>query len=296
MKRFSSAILSFLFLLLLSSPSYCSKQIPSPSGLLNDFAGILTSEEQKNIEDRLLNIEKEKKIEMAVVILNSLEGRNIEEYANELFNQWGIGKKNQDNGVLLLISINERKIRIEVGYGLEASLTDGRCGSIIRNQIAPAFRNGKYAGGIIAGINAIEDTIAGKVPADDSGKDNLAGKNSIGFLIIWQLFCLIYASMVAGFIGFIVILLEIVTFNFLFKSSNNHQFFYMLALLIPFFTNFVLFFILSIFNISYTLRGKKIPKRRWLGGLPSSSGSGRTSSGGGFGGGSSGGGGATGGW
>lgn len=278
-----------IFILLLSY-SYCGEKLPRPSGFLNDFAGILTPEEQKNIESKLSNIEKEKGIEIAVVILHSLKGESIEGYANELFNEWGIGKKNNDNGVLILIVMSERKIRIEVGYGLEELLTDGRCGSIIRDKIAPAFKNMRYSAGIITGIDAIENVVGGISSDAMSEKHSLTDK---GFLIIWQLFCLFYASVVAGILGFMLIALESAIFDYFLATISSD--FYMLALLVPFFTCFLLVFLMAIFRIA---PGRKTGGRRRIGGFPysSHSGAGKVSSGGGFGGGSSGGGGATGGW
>ncbi len=85
----------------------------------------------------------------------SLNGMSVEEYANKLFAEWGIGQKGKDNGVLVLVAPSERKIRIEVGYGLEPILPDGLAGSIIRDQFIPAFRKSDYQSGVLDGVRRV---------------------------------------------------------------------------------------------------------------------------------------------
>lgn len=293
-RHFSKALIVFSFLF--SSLLFSFESIPEPSGFINDFAGILSEHERAELENQCKNIEKSSGIEIGVVFLNSLEGRNIEEFSNEIFNKWGIGKKNKDNGILFLISLHDRKIRIEVGYGLEHVLTDGRCGSIIRNNIAPEFKNGRYFEGIKAGITEIDNIITGKKPQESYSTTQI-GRDEKIFLFVWQLFCLVYASILAGIFGFSLIFFEIAVLDSLIKINTSSNFFYMLALLIPFFTCFFLFFLIAILNTFGVLTGKKVSRKSWISGFsPSSNYSSRGSSGGGFGGGASGGGGATGGW
>src|SRR5687768_7244828 len=106
--------------------------LPKMEGPVNDLAGVLAPEAEQAIKSRIRAVEAATTAEIAVVTVRSLEGETVETYANRLFNQWGIGKKGKDNGVLILAAIEDRKIRIEVGYGLEGTLPDGRCGQIIR--------------------------------------------------------------------------------------------------------------------------------------------------------------------
>lgn len=109
---------------------------------------------------------------MAVVTVNNLGGSTVEDFAQDLFTRWKIGKKGKDNGVLLLAAIQDRKVRIHVGYGLEPDLTDARCGEIIRENIRPRFKTGAYGAGILAGIDGIIAAIPGgtaAVPAPTSG-------------------------------------------------------------------------------------------------------------------------------
>jgi len=132
---------------------------PEPIGYVNDFAGILWDDTITGLENRLNLLEKETSAEVAFVSVDSLQGSSLEEYAAGLFSEWGIGKKGKDNGVLFLVSLAEGDIRIEVGYGLESVITDGRAGRILDNDVLPYLEEGDIDQGIEAGIIAIETYI-----------------------------------------------------------------------------------------------------------------------------------------
>ncbi|MBI2850791.1 MAG: TPM domain-containing protein [Chloroflexi bacterium] len=135
-----------------------AQTFPEPTGrLVNDFAGLLSPQAEAQLEARLLQLEKDTTDEVTVVTITTLEGEDINDYAVGLFEKWGIGKKGQDNGVLFIMALEERKVRIEVGYGLEPVLTDGRAGRILDNEVVPAFKTGDYEAGIVNGVGAIED-------------------------------------------------------------------------------------------------------------------------------------------
>ncbi len=138
----------FLIIAVLPTP-------PGGSGYVHDFAGVLSQEAQFELFNLTQAIEKETTVELAVVTVQSLEGYTIDAYATELFNKWGIGKAGVNNGLLLLVAPNERRIRIEVGYGLEPLLTDSLSGEIIDEHIIPQFKAGKVSEGIVAGANAL---------------------------------------------------------------------------------------------------------------------------------------------
>jgi|DewCreStandDraft_4_1066084.scaffolds.fasta_scaffold88626_1 uncharacterized protein len=134
----------------------------SPSGWVNDYASLLTPAEKYKIELLISEFENKTGNEIAVVIIKSLEDNNLEDFTNRLFEKWGVGKKGKDNGIMLLIALQERKIRIEVGYGLEPIINDALAGEIIRNNIAPFFRNQQYADGIYSGVYEIAKIISQK--------------------------------------------------------------------------------------------------------------------------------------
>lgn len=146
-----------LLLILFSSlaPAIYANHIPTPSGYVNDFAGVLTDQQKLSLENSLKDFEQKSTNEIAIVTVKSLNGDSIENFAVKTFEEWKIGKESKDNGALFLSAIDDRQMRIEVGYGLEPYLTDGEAGEIIRNRIAPEFQKGNYYQGINSGIEKI---------------------------------------------------------------------------------------------------------------------------------------------
>jgi uncharacterized protein len=122
---------------------------------VHDFADLLSAAERESLESLAQSVERQTTAQLAVVTVRSLEGKTVESYAHELFNDWGIGRQDVNNGVLLLVAPNERRMRIEVGYGLEPLLTDALCGQIRDQKIIPRFKQQDYAGGIVAGTREI---------------------------------------------------------------------------------------------------------------------------------------------
>ncbi|HPD18263.1 MAG TPA: TPM domain-containing protein [Candidatus Goldiibacteriota bacterium] len=134
----------------------------NPSGWINDYASLLDYEEKSRIESLISEFEQKTGNEIAVVIIKSLEENDLEDFTNRLFEKWGVGKKGKDNGIMLLVALDEKKIRMEVGYGLEAMINDAIAGEIIREKIAPFFKRGLYAEGIYSGVFEIVSIIADK--------------------------------------------------------------------------------------------------------------------------------------
>jgi len=159
-------------------------ELAKPNGWIADYAGILDSESYREINGVIIDLEKKTGAEISVVSIKSLEGDSIENFSVKLFEKWGIGKKGKDNGVLLLTSIEDRKVRIEVGYGLEGILPDGLCGEIIDTYIIPHFNKGIYGKGISLGVIAVASVIAkdagvelsgGTIIVEQKGKVSLLG-------------------------------------------------------------------------------------------------------------------------
>ena len=128
---------------------------PPLSGRIVDQAGIIPQQAREALEPKLAELEQKSGIQLVVATVNTLEGQEIEPYANELFRFWKLGEKNKNNGVLLLVAPKERRVRIEVGYGLEGTLTDALSAVIITNAITPRFKTGDYSGGITRGVDDI---------------------------------------------------------------------------------------------------------------------------------------------
>lgn len=152
--------LVILFLLLLPCAAFAA--FPKPAGFVNDFAGVIDEGARPRLESLLSSFEKKTGDEVAVVTLPSLEGRTVEDVAVDLYKTWGIGKEGRDNGVLFLVAPNDRKMRIEVGYGLEGAINDALAGRIMDENVVPAFKAGDLTSGIVGGTVAIVNTIAGK--------------------------------------------------------------------------------------------------------------------------------------
>ncbi len=138
---------------------------PSLTGRIVDQVGLLSSADRAQIETELAKLEGTSTDQLAIVIVNSLDGYSIEDYAIGLARKWGIGQKDKDNGVVLLVAPTERKVRIEVGRRLEPMLTDTMSKLIIQNAILPGFRRGDFAGGIRAGVRDIKDVLLGDAEA-----------------------------------------------------------------------------------------------------------------------------------
>jgi uncharacterized protein len=141
--------------------------VPPLTGRVVDLAHVLPASAVESVSARLASHEAATGNQAAVLIVPSLEGDALEEFSHRVATTWKLGQKGTDNGVLLVVAIQERKVRIEVGYGLEGALTDARSARIIRNDIVPRFRAGDFAGGVAAGIDAIVRTIEGTYQASE---------------------------------------------------------------------------------------------------------------------------------
>ena len=152
-------------LALVAATSAASAQdLPKPTGRINDFAGVLDESSKTQLDALLETLEKDTTAEVGVVTLESLDGANVEDYATKLFNAWGIGQKEKDNGVLVLVVPSERVMRIEVGYGLEGILPDGLAGAVMRESFLPSFRDNDYQRGIVTGVRRVAEIVRRNEP------------------------------------------------------------------------------------------------------------------------------------
>ena len=159
LRRLASAL---LLLAGLAAPTAAALPIPPPPDhRVNDYAGALTPADRDRLEQTLIAREATSRNQVVVAIFRSLEGESLEDYSIRLAKAWRIGQKGLDNGVIFLVFLDDRKMRIEVGYGLEGTLTDAISSSILRDVVAPRFRAGQVADGIGAGLDAIDRAIAG---------------------------------------------------------------------------------------------------------------------------------------
>jgi uncharacterized protein len=144
-----------LVVLLCAGLAVCAVTFPPLTDRVVDQANILSARERDALSSKLAELETKSGIQLVVATVNSLQGQEIEPYANELFRTWKLGEKAKNNGVLLLVAPNEHRVRIEVGYGLEGTLTDALSKIIIANAIAPHFKAGDFDGGVSRGVDDI---------------------------------------------------------------------------------------------------------------------------------------------
>ncbi|WP_019221966.1 TPM domain-containing protein [Bartonella senegalensis] len=154
------AFISFLFFVAASGDIACSQnKFPPLTGYVNDVAHLLDNATKQGLTDKLAELEEKTGDQIVIVTLSTLSGSDIETYSNSLFRRWGLGQKQINNGVLLVIAPNEREMRIEVGYGLEGVLTDALSTVIINSFVLPNFREGNYQKGIVEAVHAIINVI-----------------------------------------------------------------------------------------------------------------------------------------
>lgn len=160
---------------LLPSAALAAFEVPPNDGYVTDVGAILSTEQEEQLERTLSDYQRESSNEIAVVILQSLQGEPIADAAVAIGRKWGVGTGENDNGILMLISYEDRSIFLATGYGLEGAVPDLVAKGIIETDIAPSFREGDYAGGIQAGVLALQKHIAGEYKADRYATDTGEG-------------------------------------------------------------------------------------------------------------------------
>src|SRR5262249_19281607 len=156
----TSYLFAFGFLLVLSLSALAALTFPQLTGRVVDDAGILNAATKADLDRKLADFETKTTGQLVVVTLKSLQGTSIEDYGYQLGRHWGIGQKGKNSGALLVVAPNERKVRIEVGYGLEGTLTDAISKLIIENSIIPRLRANDFAGGIGRGVDDIIQAVS----------------------------------------------------------------------------------------------------------------------------------------
>ena len=149
------AAVASLLLALLAAPVLAAPSFPALSGRVVDAANVIPPDVEARIDQKLAALETQSRRQLVVATLPDLQGYDIADYGYQLGRAWGIGSKDKNDGALLIVAPGERKLRIEVGYGLEGTLTDGLSSLIINQTIVPKFKAGDMPGGIEAGVDAI---------------------------------------------------------------------------------------------------------------------------------------------
>jgi uncharacterized protein len=179
--------------------SVYAADVPSPVGWVNDFAGVINPEYKERLTSLIDELEQKTSSEIAVVTVSSIAPYDEKEYARMLFDNWKPGKKGKDNGVLLLLSIKERRWRIETGYGVEGILPDALCGEIGRNYMVPYFKEGDFGKGLYQGALKISQVIAKDAHVNLKALINLKAAQLENELPWGSIAPIIFLSFIIGF-------------------------------------------------------------------------------------------------
>lgn len=176
-----------LIAVLLLLPALCAAapEFPPLTGRVVDSADMLSAAAEQALTQQLAEHEQATTNQIVVVTLPDLQGYTVEDFGYQLGRHWGIGRKENDNGALLLVAAAERKVRIEVGYGLEGALTDALSSNIIHSVILPQFRRGDFEGGIAQGVAAILGAVRGEYTGEGGGSANKDGIDLKWFIVFW---------------------------------------------------------------------------------------------------------------
>lgn len=192
---FSNALLILALIFVNPKQSFSQTFPDKPSSkLVNDFAKIYSTKEEGLLEEKLVEYNNKTSTQIAIVTITSLGGYPIDDYTTKLANRWGIGQKEKNNGLLILIAAQDHKVFIASGYGMEGVLNDGKLGTIIRTQMVPQFKDGNYYAGTNDGIDAIIAAATGEYVNNDSNKDTTLSSSDVLALIILFLFCIVFAG------------------------------------------------------------------------------------------------------
>jgi uncharacterized protein len=199
MKKFLAI---FLFLIALAATAQEPVRIipkPAPTYIIYDGANVLDPQQEALLNEQLVNLDKSSSNQIAIATISTLDGGNIEEVANATFRDWKIGNAKTNNGILILVVTKDKKVRIEVGYGLEGAIPDGIAGSIIRNDMRPYFQQDDYYHGLVKAVESLSKAAVGEynVPREqETGKGG--GGGALFKFILIAIFILIMIGRSGG--------------------------------------------------------------------------------------------------
>lgn len=196
--RFLSPLIFLLSVFSFSNAEVEIPAAPNPPRLVNDFAKVLGSDEVNQLEQKLVAYNDSTSTQLVIVILSTLEGYPIEDYAFKLGEKWGIGQKDKDNGLLILVSFDERKVFIATGYGMEGSVPDIAAKQIVDEIIKPNFKAGNYYQGLDEATDEIISLAAGEYKSDGKTKTRNKGRPILFFIFIIFILAMIFISRISG--------------------------------------------------------------------------------------------------
>jgi len=208
-------ILLILITLAVIPSSIAANPFPKPQGLVNDFAGVIPQEYKQTLVALTGELFQKTGIPVVVVTMADIGGAEYNDYANRLYSAWGIGKKGEDKGVLVFVTIKERKMRIETGYGVEGILPDGLVGEIRDRYMIPYFKENRFGEGLLNGVRALSQvmakdagvTLTGQAPVTAPPKKRGSGMSFLPLLFFIVFFILAARRRGGGWLLFLAFLL-----------------------------------------------------------------------------------------
>lgn len=199
----AACLMVFAILTLWLGAAFAAASYPALTGRVVDGANLLSAATRNTLEVKLKDLEDKSQIQLEVATVTSLGGMEIEPYANELFRSWKLGQTKQNNGVLLLVAPNEHRVRVEVGYGLEGTLTDAVSKVIIANAMTPRFKAGDFEGGITRGVDDIitaltTDSASWQPMPQIRNVDQQSPIDTIMPFIVFAIFIVVFISILRG--------------------------------------------------------------------------------------------------
>ncbi len=212
------------FLICIGFIAYAEVAIPTLNSRVTDLTKTLTAEQATHIDEKLAALEKNKGSQVTVLIIPTTKPEDIEGFSFRVVNKWKVGRENIDDGVLLTIAKNDHKMRIEVGDGLEGIITDVSAGRIIKEYIAPEFRQGRFYEGILAGVRQIENLIKGEpLPAPSTSQGSFSDNEAaLPFIAIGSSFLAPFLASIFGRI-LTVVLITIGGSSFIWFTTQDPQ-------------------------------------------------------------------------
>ena len=230
MKKLINAFLLILLLIAVSTTCFAKEDegtfpaVPTSNIYLQDYAKVTNTETNKVVMNTSTNLKKKTTAQVVVVTIDNLNGIPISDYSLGLFRKWGIGNKEKNNGILILVVSSTKQVRIEVGYGLEGSLPDSKCGDIIRDKMKPLIDQGDFNSGILAGYKAVIDEVAKEYGVDVASLSAASTSikkqiSSVDLLVLFLALPLMYQ------IPIIIIILFMIYVTIRIISSGDGMFF-----------------------------------------------------------------------
>jgi uncharacterized protein len=194
-KAFLHTVLSVVLLFPLLHTLAYALDVPALKGRVNDYAGVIRPQQAQSLEAQLARLEADTGHQVAVLTVPTLEGEDIEGFSIRVAENWKIGKKGFDNGVILVVAVKDRKLRLEVGYGLEGVLPDLIAKRITSDYIVPRFRADDYGGGIVAGIDAVQKVIRNEPLPESARRPASNQKSNVNFFLMLVIIFAVMAFM-----------------------------------------------------------------------------------------------------